>query len=135
MNLACLCLARALLMSTLRQNYPAQESRGPRERLPGPTILSELGGRLLDDKSRTFASLLRSRLESLFATHPPPCFVLRSIRFGLSHPRFPLVSLARSAGGSHSVTLVRYICVQRVDASIKAMEITICGDLSSNKGR
>ena len=122
-------------MSMPRHYYPAQGSRGPRERLLGPAILSALDWRLSDGKNRTFASLVWSRLDSLFATHPPPCFVLRSIRFGLSHPRFPLVSLARSAGGSHSVTLVRYICVQRVDASIKAMEITICGDLSSNKGR
>lgn len=135
MNLACPCRARALLMSTLRQNYPVPGSREPRERLLGPVLLSSLTVGSCDVRSHTFASLLWSRVDSLFATHPPPCFVLRSIRFGLSHPRFPLVSLARSAGGSHSVTLVRYICVQRVDASIKAIEITICGDLSSNKGR
>lgn len=91
--------------------------------------------RQLYDRWGTFASLLWSKVDNLFATHPPPCLVLRSIRFGLSQPRFPLVSLARSACGSHSVTLVRYICVQRVDESINAIDITICGDLSSSRGR
>jgi len=123
-------------MSTRRQGCPVPGSQEPREQLLGPVLMSSLTVGSFDDRNRTFASLLWSRrVDSLFATHPPPCFVLRSIRFGLSHPRFPLVSLARSAGGSHSVTLVRYICVQRVDASIKAIEITICGDLSSNRGR
>ena len=135
MSLACLCRARALLVSTPRQSYPGPESQEPRGQLLGPTSLSVLGVRSFDGTNTTFASLLWSRADSLFATHPPPCFVLRSIRLGLSQPRFPLVSLARSACGSHSVTLVRYICVQRVDESIKAMDITICGDLSSNRGR
>ena len=49
MNLVCLCLVRALLMSTLRQSYLGPESREPRGRLLEPAILSALGVRSLGD--------------------------------------------------------------------------------------
>lgn len=128
------CRASALPMSMPRYGYLAPGNRGPQERLLAPRLLSASTDlQDLNGQRDTFRSLLWSKADSLFATHPPPCLTLGSI--GLSHPRFPFVSLARSAGGSHSVTLFLYTCVQRVEASIKAMEITICDDESPNKGR
>ena len=84
----------------------------------------------------TLLSLLLSNAVRCRATQPP-CLpgALMLVVSGFSQPRLALPSFMRSARGSQSETVRRWEKERMAEASSWAMDVLVCNEVSTRRGR